>query len=461
MMMKSSKCLLSLVTAVVVLLLLTACSREETPEAAPASATKTHEVPSVPAAALPPTTPLLVESLPVHQFEVPGAALSVWRKYAAARPTLLLLSSDPMLVPVPAPLRDEVRAWIDSASADELARRSRPDQADVLLQPIMAVDAALRQGLFSKVDWVLPVRSSEAGFQPERYLEKFRQSTQFSADEVAGMTASPEGIQGRVRGVPLRIAPLADLPAVTGPVIVHVDLSYFQGMYKNEVSTPLLPLVLQVLQQLRERHLPVVAMTISSGNLEGRIGLDVRFLREVLAYYVENPELLTKKVPRRWQQLMQIYYLQEFIKREEAAAVAAKLDEENPGLAWVKFARYRVAVDQNEPKKALEYLAEAAKRDRIYAVEYMSLTTLAYRKQQLQAARNMLELAAKAFPENPHIQINIAELAREMGDNQTARHLAQALQKLPWSRVYYPKMAEFLEGLMSNAQKSAPSTAGK
>lgn len=460
----------------------TGCSREEPPPLTPplagtaqplkpmpppvpavpvVSAGEPQSAPVVPGKALQPANSassqvLLAAPLPLQRVELPAEALAYWRPHAGQRPALLILSGNPMLAPVPPSLRDQVQTLLLQGTAGDLARRGSLQVPDPLLAPIMTVDAALRAGWFSQVVWSLPLRDSARELPADAFRQLLRTNRMLDDQELMRLKIEKHLVRGTVRGTPLLAATLDQIPPLSGPVVVHIDQSYFQDRYKNEVSTPLLSVVYDTLYQLRERRLPVLAVTFAYGNLEERIALDVRFLGEIMAHYIEHPERSKEPAPLNWQRQADIFHLESLFEKEKMRDLALAMERDDPESAWVKFALYRAAAAKKAGDYALDYLAEAARRDRIYAVEYLNLAQMAYDRKRPDAALQMLQLAAQVFPDNPHIRLKEAQLSDEMGDRKTALHLVEQLRKLPWSPVYYPQMPDYLNGFAEYLQKEPP-----
>lgn len=404
------------------------------------------------------TKSLLTESIPLLRVEAASEALAVWRQYSEQKPTLLLFSNDPMLVPVPEALRAEVAALIASEPQAVIAERSTLRRPDPLLLPVMTVDAALRSGWFGQLIWTLPLRDAELELSVDKFRQQLQESGVATEAELASVAMADKRMRGVLREVPFVAAALPNLPELSGPVIVHFDQSYFQKIYKNEIATPILPLVFETLKSLRDKKIPVLAVTFANGNLDGRIALDVRFVGEVLQAFIEDPTTFDQPIPKPWKLQGDILYLDNFFQKEKKLELALEMEKEAPASAWVKFMLYRVAAENGMGTAALGSLAEAVAIDKVYALEYLALSDLAFEKKRPDEALRMLKLAQSVFPENPHIPMRMAQLAAELGDAETARHLVEALQKRPWSKVYYPGMLEqmeqFITYLDSPRQKS-------
>jgi tetratricopeptide (TPR) repeat protein len=423
------------------LLLLAACSKEEN---APSERQAT--------AAAAPTRILLKDALTLQRFELTPEALSVWRQGAGPKPTLLLLSNDPLLQPVPETLLQQVAALVKTASGEELAARGSLRRADPLLAPQMTLDAALRTGLFAKVIWAVPRQDDAPQIDARQLGAQLVEAALATDDEAATLKQQRELVVGRLRGTPLAVGTLSQLIGIAEPVVVHIDQSYFQKLYKNEIKTPLLPIIYDTLKELRSKNIPVLAVTFSYGNLEGRVDLQVRFVGEILARLIENPAELDQPVPANWQRQMNVFHLGSLLQKDKAREVALAMEKEEPDKAWVQYTLYKSAQENRIGDEALEHLTKAVHLDRIYALEYEVLAGMAYDRGRPEAALQVLQHAGTAFPEDPFLQLKIAQLASEIGDNKNARFLVDGLHPLPWSPVFYPEMPDYLKGFAAHLE---------
>lgn len=400
---------------------------------------------------------LFHQPLPLQRVELASEALAVWRRYADLKPTLLLLSDIPMLLPVPAELRDRADHLAATASAEELYRQSYPKSPELLLLPEMTIDTVLRLGWLAELVWALPLRDSEQSLTLEPFRTQLLARGLTTAEETATLTGDARRIQGRLRDTPFRAATLANLGELGAPLLVHFDLSYFRSLYKNDVATPLLEIVIQTLGDLRELNLPVLAVTFSYGNLDERIALDVRFLGEILTWLTEHPPGFEQPVPLNFTRQGQILYLANFFQKEKIRELALAQELELPQAAWVKFNLFRAAAEHKDGTMALDYLARAVALDRVYALEYLELARFAHEKGRTDEALRMLQLASNALPEDPIIRLQMAQLAAEVGDQRRARTLVEALQSLPWTPVYFADLQTYFAGFQAYLATENPS----
>lgn len=398
-------------------------------------------------------TDLLNEPTPVYRFETTAEALSVWRR-AAERPTLLLLSNNPHLKPVPEAFHKKTAILINNANAKNLALATTDRNPAPLILPGMAVDAALRSGWFKELAWALPLRDPAMDVSLDKFTEQLSQAGITEEGEVDSIALTERTFHGTLRNTAFSASALPLLQGLTQPVIVHIDLSYFQPLYKNEIATPLLDIVFNTLATLKKMHLQTLAVTFSYGHLDSQIALDVRFLGDIITYLIEDPARLDQPIPANFQRQRDSLYLSNFFKKEEIRELFLAQEKEAPEAAWVKFNLYRSAAEHKEGTKALNYLAEAVALDHLYALEYSELSNLAYEKQRPDEALRMLKLASEAFPQDPFIKLQIAQLANELGDQEYALEMLNKIRNLEWSDTYYPKMHQYLADLTAFVQSS-------
>jgi tetratricopeptide (TPR) repeat protein len=326
--------------------------------------------------------------------------------------------------------------------------------------PSMAVDAALRQGWFGKMVWTVPMSNPDQPLSLEILRKQLAENGMAKQSEIDSFQLDGNVAKGALREVPVNAATLPHLPEINGPVVVHVDLSYFAPLYKNEISTPLLPIVAGTFKALQARKLQVLAVTVSRGNLDRSLPLDVRFLGDIVKELMKTPALLDQPLSDHWQRKANTLYLEHLFQKEKVRETLLEMESEAPKDASVKFALYRLAAQsQNEGTKALGYLEKAVRLDKIYGLEYLALADLAYERKFPGEALRMLSLAARVFPDNPLIKLQLAQLADELGDRKTAQHLAGQLRKLSWSPVYYPQMPDYLKGFTDFLQQEPPPAA--
>jgi hypothetical protein len=402
--------------------------------------------------------PLLSSPLQPALVELGIDAMPIWRQFRSHRPTLVLLSLNPFLEPVPEPLRQEAAALIQNGREDALRQRLKFPDSNPLILPTMATDAALRAGLFSELIWVIPATVSKEKLD----LTIFRQqlvSAGIADEKEAGTFTLQAGVfSGQLRGIPVRAVHPEALPSLSGPAVVHLDLSFFSPLYKGEIKTPIYPLVYQIFGRLRQAAWPTAAITISHATLDGALPLTTRFLGDTLAALVDEPALLDRDLPEAWKKRGNALYLPNFFKEDEAVTLYREMETANPRDASIPFALYGLYRDRKEGAKALAALQQAVALDPVYGLEYLALEPVATEQGKTSQALQMLQKAAETFPEDPFIQLQFALALQTAGQNEAAAAHLKKLSARQWSTVYYPDMAGKIDNALSQLiAKPSPS----
>jgi len=420
---------------------------------------KQPDKPTVATPALSAPVNFMNQPMTLQRFESASEALAVWRQFSAQKPALLILAGSPHLMRGPDSLREQIDALVINSGAEAIKAAGNERSSNPLFLPGMAVDIALRNDLFSSLYWALPLRDPNQELDLDRFREQLTSAGIANAQEAATLVLDQRIFNGQLRGQSFTAAALPLLQNLPQPIVVHIDLSYFQPLYKNEIATPLLGIIHDTLATLRKMHLKTLAVTFSYSHGESKMALDVRFLGELLKELAGQPELLDAGVPPLWARQADALYLNNFFQKEKIRELYEAQEQEAPQAAWVKFNLFRSAAEHKEGNQALDYLAQAAALDPAYALEYLELSQLAYEKERPDEALRMLSLASQAFPNDPFIKLQMAQLAQELGEDKTAAHLADQLRALAWSPVYYPQMDEYLKSFLSfprGATKTAP-----
>ncbi len=389
----------------------------------------------------------IVQASSVHRVEHPAEALPIWRTHAAQRPTLVLFSQDPFLLPIPEELEREVLDLIRSGPPENIADQAAPGRPAPLFFPSMSVRLSLQAGFFRELIWVIPSAHDPDQLDLATLRQQLTEAGILSKSEGHSLHAVSTGFAGTSFGRPFRIVHPEQLPELEGPVITHFDLSFFGGLYRNEVKTPIHELVREILIRVRDRSWETLATTLTAGNRSGRVPLDLRFLTERLAFWLTSPEKLGDALPAAWSEQSKVLYLATFLETERVAEKLTNLCERHPNEAAFHFARYRALRAVKQGSSALATLERAVSLDPVYALEYLPLATTARDAGRLDKALQMQELAEKALPNDPLIRMRRIGLLLELEQIAPLRDLAQDLARLPWSDTYYPETEEQLSGI--------------
>jgi len=395
---------------------------------------------------------VLVDSIDAALVETATAALPIWRGYAQHKPALVLFSNDPFLEPVPAQLHDQALELVRTGSPAQIQLRAVDITPNPLLLHTMAVDAALRAGFFSELAWVLPLKDEEQLPALDVFRQRLLDRGLISQTEAETFTELGDRYTAVLRGIPVTIGTLSNIPLPKKPAWVHIDLSFFNPLYKNEVSTPLYSLVLNTLRKIREAGIKSIGATISQSNLGGALSLNVRFLGKDLRHLFETPASVDEGLPELQFRRTQNLYLAQFMKKDEILENCLKMESLAPDDASVKFDLYSASRELRRGNQALDYLEQAVALDPMYAYEYIFLAETAIEKTRPDASFEMLKKAHEIFPANPLISIMEVDLNIRLGHREAALKLLKQLQELPWSKVYDQDVPARLENMKKIAE---------
>ncbi len=424
-----------LIAAVIFLLSPCACqdSAQDTAPAptAPSAYEETWQTPSI-------------ETSDVHQLEHAAEALPIWRAYAEQRPALVLFSQDPFLVPVPEELEQKSLELIRSGPPGAIADYAAPGRPDPLFFPSMSVRLALNAGFFRELIWVIPSTHDPDQLDLATLQQQLSGAGLLSESEGQSLHTISDGFAGTVGGKPFRIVHPQKLPELVGPVITHFDLSFFGGLYRNEVKTPIHELVRGILIQVQDKSWETLTTTLTAGNRSGRVPLEFRFLANRLSFWLSRPARLDAPLPDAWHEQAQALYLATFLETERVADKLTDLCEKHPHESAFHFARYRALRAVKQGSLALAALERAVAIDPVYGLEYLPLAATARESNRLDKALQMQKLAEKTLPNDSLIRMRRISLLTELGQVAAVRYLAGELARHPWSGTYYPDTKEQL-----------------
>ncbi len=394
------------------------------------------------------TSVLLREPVDVRLLEVPNEALTVWRRYRDQKPTLILVSDEPLLQPVPEPLRAAVGALIAEGSDAALLERTSRSHSDPLLAPSMTLRAALDSGLLGRIVWILPSRPDESEIvtqeQLSGFIRKFEEEGLLSAVEAQSFRLEGQAFAGMVGGSPVVATSLHELPKVDAPALLHLDVGYFSPIFKGGTKTPLYPLIWDVFERFRSAGWPIAEATISLSNLSEKMPLSGRFIGKDLVRLMRHPDLMNQSLPGDMEKRGQILYMQQLFQKEAIRTMYLEMEQADPEDASVLYGLYLVHRQFDDPQTTLDYLARAVQMDSVYGLEYLELARIA-RDQGLEKENlEMIRLASEALKDNPFIKIDLARALLRNGEPGQAFDIIRQLQSLHWSQVYFPEVPELL-----------------
>ena len=400
-----------------------------------------------------PLKKLFVDRIQAQLVELPSEAIPYWRDEAkGSKPALLLFSSAPFLSPLTDGQRQNDAQLVANGSADDFVWRGSLLRANPAVISSQAVSAALNSGLFSAISWVFPSTTAPDQLDLEAFRRQVVETGFLTKAESNELTLANGVFSGRVRGIPFKAIHAKALQPPGEPVIMHLDLSYFKGLYKSAIKTPLYPLLLQTAKNLKKLNIEVAGITLSYSTAEGELTLETRFLVNRFAALLEKPELLNATMPPNWELHSEALYTINFFLESKVDQLYEQAIQAAPTDPAVL---YGLALRRKRDKDLgafVELIGRAAQQDRGYALEYLNLADQATAGQDFENAVMLLEKGSHAFPENPFIMIQLASAYQTMHRTKDARKLLKKLKQLPWSAMNSGAVKIIDEMLASNEE---------
>ncbi len=398
---------------------------------------------------------LLKDSINATVYESDTEALLSWRMNLPGRPTLVLLSNNPFLTPLPETIKTDIKDLVLRGSSEQIRRKAVMTGSDPLLYPGMGLSAALDAKLFSEVIWIIPLTKERPLPELEILSQQLRDHGVMSKTELSSLKKVDDHVSGKVRGIAFSIYASHSLPKLKKNLVMHLDLSYFSALYRNEIKTPIYPLIGQQLRSWKNQNWPVKQISISLGNLLGNVPLGSRFMGDNLRTLFNKPNILMDQLPQIWRLRAKALYLENFFKKEEMLEIFQKMDQLEPENAATQYGLYQVQRRFKNGDKALQHLAEAVRIDPGYALEYYTLAETALKKKRPAAALQMLSLASAQQPANPGPLLRQLDILVQINHPQPMAGLLEQLNKMTWSEIYYPGMGKHLQHYQDILEKSA------
>lgn len=417
-----------------VLFLLSSCRKQEPVQFGGEEKVTTSKRPVVVA-----PIPILSNPMGINLHEVAVQALPELMVYRGQ--TLVLLANDPFLIRVPDAMRAEIDAVFQQGGSEFQRRLWRV--ADPLLTPRMLTGAAFDTHLFKRIIWVVPSLNLKENIDLEK-IKALIKSLELPGSETFRSEVNGT-ITGEINGIRFDVVHPAALPDLTSPVVLHLDLGYFAAIYKNEIKTPLIPLVGETLVKLRNTKWPTNAVTFSYSNHTGQAPLSLRPLGVVIQRLFAEPQLLDQSRPENWQLLGKVLYLENFFQNEDIDYLLTRMEKNEPNAAWVKYLRANFSRRLKDEVSAERFLAEAIKGDVGYALEYMAQAEAAREEKNPELILSNLRKLVAAMPGDPLFQLSLCEELVEQKRFDEVRNMLPGLRQHPWSPVYYQDVPSTLE----------------
>lgn len=372
-------------------------------------------------------------------LELPSEALPHWRTESATKPALVFFSFDPLLKPIDASLRESARKLALTGTPAQLRQHGSYNVAEPLILPIQTVHAALDAGMFSKFYWIFPSKVAPEQLDLARFRSQMEEQRLLNSEELAILNLNAGHFTGSVRGIPFEAIHYQRLSDISEPLVLHIDMSFFRGLYDNEIKAPLYSLLRNAVDSLRGLNWQPLATTLSYSTLEGATSLDVRFMISNLAEMIRNPALLESDMPKDWQMRSEALYAGDMYSESKKIELSQQIAQLAPQSAAAHYDRFQALFTSKQVDTALQALHQAVQLDPGYGAAYIQLAQMAAEDNNIETALELLGRAEPLFPQNPFITLQKAHLLTFSGQPEAAQeHLARLPQN--WSPLFHQKV---------------------
>lgn len=396
---------------------------------------------------------LFVDPIEPVLVELPGDAIPYWQAVSAGEPSpLVMLSLHPLLQPIPESLKERALTLSKKGTPEDFLKHGRFSSSDPFILSTQSVRATVDSGMLNQLVWIFPTRSPIEDIDPITFRQQMKDLGFLSRENADNLKYTSGIFNGKISDFDLSFYHPDTIGPLPNPVIVHCDLSYFKGIYKNPVSTPIYGLLHQTASAIRKAGWNVKLVTLSFSNESLAVSLDVRFLMTALAEMIRKPELLDAGLPPAWEKRAQAMYAGAMYMESDAKKLVKAAAESHPEDAATLYDMAMLNLQQGKNKEGVDLLAEAVRLDSGYASSYLMLGERNAEIGNHQQAFDFGQKAKSHFRHNTFIDIGMVESLIALERYPDALDKLETLQTLDWSGEYHPDVPEYLNHLKTTIE---------
>lgn len=195
------------------------------------------------------------------------------------------------------------------------------------------------------------------------------------------------------------------------PALV-IDAGFFLSLYKDEVRTPMIPLVIKLYAMLRRGGIAPASVWIVGRNREMAFPLEFGYLPVLLREVFASPRMFQEELPPSWRRMQSAQYLAFFGQTEEALGELEELLR--PGTA--PYAYYQAAVlrfREGQVDEGARDLRAAASVDPDYGRGFLVHAGAFWAKRDVGIAEFILREGFSMFPREASLAIGLARVLTE------------------------------------------------
>lgn len=263
-----------------------------------------------------------------------------------------------------------------------------------LYSPESTVYVAHQLGLVDRLYWVVPRFGSITHEGFAEFKDYLRKSFPSQARDVESLKLDGKVVEGVFDGMPVTFVSLQDMPAVEGPVLLEVDLSFVSSLYANEKSTRILALVSGLYDNLKGLGLQADHVTVVASNDGGLVPLKFRFLTGYFRDLFKNPALIDTEPPAIWLERAEAWRIEQKSPRE-SIAVYKNILKSAPDDAATHYDLSYAYFMTDDMDSCGKELNAAAKLDPGYAAGFAEYAAMLAQKGKKSEAESFLARAEK------------------------------------------------------------------
>jgi len=316
-----------------------------------------------------------------------------------------------------------IKAVKSGRAADVTAR----DYPTSTIYPIDSSDYLTylhKLGIISKLYWVPPYRGSVGG-EPLDNFKEYLRAYGSTEDELKKLKQEKTFISGTVNGLPIVVSGLGELSPPISDAVMLIDLTFFNKLYKNEVTEPMLDLFASFVKMLSDVSPKVSHVIIVYSTAYGDLPMEKRFLGGYIKTYFTDPAALRDSPPDNWLIRANAMYDDTFFQTEQSLELYKKAAEsapDDPAAVYDLAQGYFAVKDLDNMAKNLD---KAVELDNGYYPAYFKYAEYFTEKGIYGATQHFLDQAAIYAPDDPRIVIGFHMLHKATGE----KNLAVADQK--------------------------------
>jgi len=283
---------------------------------------------------------------------------------------------------------------------------------------------AWQLGVVAEVWWVV------AAAKPvdAEWLEDFRRRMghRYPAEFLEGLRLEGGIVKGQLKGMPVHITGLMQLPAFDKPLLLDIDVDYFIGLYRNPLEREMLSLVGDFFAALyrvpRQFELVTIAASVNGGYTPVRF----RYLADWMLAAFDDFDRLRRDGPQRaWRLQAAVEKTDYLLDRKEALRLNVELEKLLPDSGLTAYNRAWMAAGQGRADEALKWQSLAGKRDERYLLGYLELAQKFSSMKRVEEFERLLRAGLRQAPEEVAFTM---ELGSSLIDRQRYREAQEVFE---------------------------------